>query len=108
MPRMPAARFQPSLNRAVRRRARSPATSPLDVVDASDLSIKALDPGAPSNRPCRRKQFAMSPSSEAVQDGTGFCIEFDKDHPDSTGAGQLGGRVPGMSTEDSERVKYVA
>jgi len=43
-----------------------------------------------------------------TQDGTGFCIEFDKDHPDSTGAGQLGGRVPGMSTEDSERVKYVA
>jgi hypothetical protein len=33
-----------------------------------------------------------------TQDGTGFCIEFDKDHPDSTGAGQLGGRVPGMST----------
>ncbi|GAA3633317.1 hypothetical protein [Microlunatus ginsengisoli] len=43
-----------------------------------------------------------------ITDGTGFCIEFDKDHPDSTGAGTLHGRVPGMSAEESERVKYVA
>ncbi len=41
-------------------------------------------------------------------DGTGFCIEFDKDHPNSSGAAPLPGRVPGMSAEESARVKYVA
>ena len=43
-----------------------------------------------------------------VPEGTGFCFEFDKGHPDSLGGGVVHGNVPGMGPEDSARVKYVA
>lgn len=40
-------------------------------------------------------------------DGSGFCIEFDKAHPNSTGVKTVGGNVPGMSPDQSARVRYV-
>ena len=40
-------------------------------------------------------------------DGLGFCIEFDKAHPDSTGVKAVGGNVPGMTPDQSARVRYV-
>lgn len=40
-------------------------------------------------------------------DGLGFCIEFDKAHPDSTGVEKVGADVPGMSADQSARVRYV-
>ena len=46
-----------------------------------------------------------------TKQGSGFCIEFNKNHPDnSTSLVKLGGgdKVPGMSAADSARVKYIA
>ncbi len=37
----------------------------------------------------------------------GFCIDFDRSDPTSRGRHHLNGRVPGMNTEDSARVKYI-
>lgn len=43
-----------------------------------------------------------------VQGGArGFCIDFDRGHPDSGSLKHLNGNVPGMATEDSARVKYI-
>jgi hypothetical protein len=41
-------------------------------------------------------------------DGRGFCIEFEKDHPDHRGSDRTSGRVPGMTTEQSAQVKFIA
>jgi hypothetical protein len=40
-------------------------------------------------------------------DGIGFCIEFDKAHPNSSGVKPVGKTVPGMSADQSTRVRYV-
>ena len=40
-------------------------------------------------------------------DGVGFCIEFDKAHPNSAGVHVVRGNVPGMSADQSARVRYV-
>ena len=37
----------------------------------------------------------------------GFCIDFDRSDPNSRGSHRLNGSVPGMSGEDSARVKYL-
>lgn len=46
-----------------------------------------------------------------TKQGSGFCIEFNKNHPDhSASLTKLSGdeKVPGMSAADSARVKYIA
>ena len=40
--------------------------------------------------------------------GSGFCIDFDRSDPNSSGATSLKGKVPGMNAEQSAQVKFVA
>jgi hypothetical protein len=42
-----------------------------------------------------------------TSDGRGFCIEFDKGHPNTRGVRKNSGRLPGLSSEESARVRYV-